>query len=211
MPFSQLPAPLPAWLAGIAAALGPLLYVRAEQVPKLAQEYPWGARTKLQLAVGLVRWLVEGLGRAGRALWLAADGADAKAPLLKPAKAPGVVGASRPRHDADLRGLPPGARRRGQRGPPPTCGKEKISLAERAGQRNAAGGGWRACSTGRRRPRRSSRSRRPGGRRAGACGWCSCGRRAAGWRTSAPARARRRLRCWRRWPAGGRSNRRSRE
>jgi hypothetical protein len=50
-----------------------------------------------------------------------------------------VVVVSRLRHDADLRGLPPATRRRGQRGPLPTYGKEKVSLAKRAGQKR----GWR--------------------------------------------------------------------
>jgi hypothetical protein len=138
-----------AWLARhpqwhtLALPLRALLYVRAKHVPKLAKEYPWEFRTKLQLAVELVEWLVDWLGREGRELWLAADGAYAKAPLLKPARALGVVVVSRLRHDADLRGLPPVTRRRGQRGPLPTYGKEKISLAKRAGQKR----GWQevAC------------------------------------------------------------------
>jgi hypothetical protein len=138
-----------AWLARhprwhtLALPLRALLYVRAKHVPKLAQEYPWEFRTKLELAVELLRWLVDWLGRAGRTLWLAVDGAYAKAPFLKPAKALGVVVVSRLRRDADLRGLPPAGRRRGQRGPLPTYGKDKVSLAKRAGQRR----GWQqvAC------------------------------------------------------------------
>jgi hypothetical protein len=133
-----------AWLARhplwhtLALPLRALLYVRAKHVPKLAKEYPWEFRTKLRLAVELVEWLVFWLRRSGRALWLAVDGGYAKAPLLKPAKALGVVVVSRLRHDADLRGLPPAQRRRGQRGPLPTYGKERVSLAKRAGQRR----GW---------------------------------------------------------------------
>src|SRR5262249_23917642 len=38
----------------------------------------------------------------------------------------------------DLRSLPPTTRRRGQRGPLPTYGRERISLAQRAGQKR----GW---------------------------------------------------------------------
>jgi hypothetical protein len=133
-----------AWLARhplwhtLALPLRALLYVRAKDVPRLAKEYPWQFRTKLELAVELVRWLVAWLGRAGRQLWLAVDGAYAKAPFLKPVQALGVVVVSRLRHDANLRGVPPSARRPGQRGPLPTYGKEKISLAKRAGQRR----GW---------------------------------------------------------------------
>jgi hypothetical protein len=132
----------PSW-GPLALPLRALLYVRAKDVPRLAQDYPWQFRTKLQLAVALVEWLVAWLGRAGRALWLVVDGAYAKAPFLKPARALGVVVVSRLRKDADLRGLPPTTRRRGQRGPLPTYGTERIDLAKRAGQTR----GWQevAC------------------------------------------------------------------
>jgi hypothetical protein len=115
-----------------------LLYVRRKDVPRLAQEYPWQFRTKLELAADLVRWLVVWLGHAGRALWLVADGAYAKRPFLQTVLAQGVVVFSRLRKDANLRSLPPTQRRRGQRGPLPTYGKEKIDLAKRAGQKR----GW---------------------------------------------------------------------
>src|SRR5437868_2060154 len=35
-----------------------LLYVRAKDVPRLTKAYPWEFRTKLELAVELVRWLL---------------------------------------------------------------------------------------------------------------------------------------------------------
>jgi DDE superfamily endonuclease len=134
-----------AWLARhprwdtLALPLRALLYVRAKDVPKLAEAYPWEFRTKLQLAVELVRWLLTWLGRTGKALWLAVDGAYAKRPFLQPVLALGVVVVSRLRKDADLRGLPPTTRPRGRRGPLPTYGKAKIDLAKRAGQKR----GWR--------------------------------------------------------------------
>jgi DDE superfamily endonuclease len=138
-----------AWLARhplwdtLALPLRALLYVRAKDVPQLAQAYPWEFRTKLQLAVALVRWLLIWLGRTGKTLWLAVDGAYAKRPFLQPVRALGVVVVSRLRKDADRRGLPPTTRPRGRRGPLPTYGKEKIDLAKRAGQKR----GWRevAC------------------------------------------------------------------
>jgi hypothetical protein len=122
----------------LALPLRALLYVRAKDVPKLAQDYPWQFRTKLQLAAELVRWLLIWLGRTGKAVWLTVDGAYAKRPFLKPVLALGVVVVSRLRKDADLRGLPPTTRPRGRRGPLPTYGKEKIDLAKRAGQKR----GW---------------------------------------------------------------------
>jgi hypothetical protein len=79
----------------------------------------------------------------GKELWLVVDGAYAKQPFLKPAKALGLVVFSRLRKDAHLLSLPPSKRRRGQRGPRPTYGKERIDLAKRAAQTR----GWQqvAC------------------------------------------------------------------
>jgi len=115
-----------------------LLYVRAKDVPRRTKAYPWEFRTKLELGAELARWLLVWLGHTGKALWLVADGACAKAPSLKPALALGVVVFSRLRKDAHLMTVPPAKRRRGQRGPLPTCGKGRIDLAKRAGQ----GRGW---------------------------------------------------------------------
>ena len=138
-----------AWLARhplwhtLSLPLRALLYVRARDVPELAKAYPWEFRTKLELAVELARWLKAWLGRAGKALWLVADGGYAKRPFLRPVRALGLVVFSRLRRDANLRGLPTTVRRRGRRGPLPTYGKDRIDLAKRAGQKR----GWRqvAC------------------------------------------------------------------
>lgn len=133
-----------AWLAHhplwhtLALPLRALLYVRAKDVPELAQDYPWEFRTKLQLAAELVRWLVVWVGGLGRTLWLAVDGAYAKRPFLAPVLALGVVVVGRLRRDARLWRVPPTQRRPGQRGPLPTYGKDKIDLAKRAGQQR----GW---------------------------------------------------------------------
>ena len=101
--------------------------------------YPWEFRTKLELAAELVRWLTVWLSHVGKALWLVADGAYAKRPFLRPVRALGLVVFSRLRQDANLSSLPTTTRRRGQRGPLPTYGKDKIDLAKRAGQKR----GWR--------------------------------------------------------------------
>jgi hypothetical protein len=63
-------------------------------------------------------------------LWLVVDGAYAKRPFLRPAKALGLVVFGRLRKDADLRNVP-------------TYGKERIDLAKRAAQKR----GWQrvAC------------------------------------------------------------------
>jgi hypothetical protein len=128
----------PAWDT-LALPLRALLYVRAQDVPKLAKRSPWTFRTKLELAVELVRWLCIWLGGLGKPVRLAVDGAYAKRPFLKPVLALGVVVFSRLRKDADLRTLPATTRRRGSRGPLPTYGSGRIDLAKRAGQKR----GWR--------------------------------------------------------------------
>lgn len=127
----------PLWYT-LSLPLRALLYGRQKDVLKLAKDYPWEFRTKLDLAVELVGWLKDWVGRTGKALWLVADGAYAKKPFLQPVMALGVVVFSRLRKDAHLRSLPPSQRRPGQRGPLPTYGKHKIDLAKRAGQP----GGW---------------------------------------------------------------------
>jgi hypothetical protein len=126
----------PLW-ATLSLPLRALLYVRRKDVPRLAQDYPWEFRTKLELAAALVRWLTVWLGHTGKALWVVADGAYAKRPFLKPVLALGVVVFSRLRKDANLRSLPPTRRPPGRRGPLPTYGKGKIDLAKRAGHRRA--------------------------------------------------------------------------
>lgn len=69
-------------------------------------------------------------------LWVVADGAYAKADVLKPLSELGVTVVSRLRHDSALRTLP--QPRTGQRGRPRIYGEHRIELAKRAGQRR----GW---------------------------------------------------------------------
>jgi hypothetical protein len=89
--------------------------------------------TKLEWAAGLVRWAKGWLGLLGKPIGGVADGADAKAPLLKPLAAMGVVVVRRLRTDAALRGVP--VARPGRPGRPRKDGANRIELAKRAGQR----------------------------------------------------------------------------
>src|SRR2546423_1317593 len=75
-----------------------------------------------------------GLGLLKKPLWVVADGAYAKAPFLKPAKALGMTVISRLRKDAALRTVP-GPKPPGRRGPAPTYGDRRVELAKGAGQR----------------------------------------------------------------------------
>ena len=139
-----------AWLAHhplwgtIGLPLRALLYVRAKDVGRLTALYGVAFGTKLEMAAALVSWAANWLRYLGKALWVVADGAYAKRPFLKAARAAGVVVVSRLRKDAALWSVPvpprPGARRR--RGRPPTYGKQAISLAKRAGQRR----GWQSAA-----------------------------------------------------------------
>jgi DDE superfamily endonuclease len=113
------------------------LYVRQKGLAKLPPRAGGEFRTKLEQAAGLVRWLARWLRHLGKTLWLVADGAYAKRPLLRAARAEQVALVSRRRKDARLHALPP-ARRPGQRGRPPVYGRQAVSLAKRAGQKR----GW---------------------------------------------------------------------
>jgi len=117
----------------IALPLQAELYVRHQDVPALPTEYHYQFRTKLELAVAQLRWLKPWLEQRPEQPWVAVDGGYAKRPFLQPARQEGFTVVSRLRKDAALRSLPlPKAP--GQRGPQATYGKERLSLAKRAGQ-----------------------------------------------------------------------------
>lgn len=61
-----------------------LLYVRAKDIAKIPPKYAWTFRTKLVLAREQVLRFAKLLQLAGKVVWVVADGADAKAPFLKP-------------------------------------------------------------------------------------------------------------------------------
>jgi hypothetical protein len=126
----------PAW-GVIALPLLARLYVRERNLAGNAPDDRPLFRTKLELAVDLMRWAVRWLGFLGRPLWVVVDGAYAKAPLLKPTRALGVTVVSRLRRDSALRTVP-GPRRPGQRGRHRIYGEKRLDLAKRPGQRR----GW---------------------------------------------------------------------
>lgn len=114
-----------------------LLYVRQKNLNSLMPWYKVKFRTKLEQAVELVEWARQALFGLGKSLWIVADGAYAKRPFLQPVLAKGVVVVSRLRKDAALWSVPESPRP-GQRGRPRKYGKDRISLAKRAGHRR----GW---------------------------------------------------------------------
>src|SRR3954453_7241747 len=126
----------PAW-GVIALPLLARLYVRKKDLPGIDPKHRPPFRTKLELAVELLRWAKPWLGLLNLPIWVVADGAYAKKEFLKPAMALGMTVVSRLRKDAALRSLP-GPRPAGKRGRPRTYGPDVIDLAKRAGQRR----GW---------------------------------------------------------------------
>jgi hypothetical protein len=116
----------------IALPLLARLYVRKKDLPAIDKKHRPEFRTKLELAVALVRWAQTWLGFLGKPVWVVADGAYAKAPFLKPLIARGVVVVSRLRKDAALWTVP--VAKAGTRGRPRKYGTQRIALAKRAGQ-----------------------------------------------------------------------------
>jgi DDE superfamily endonuclease len=133
----------PVW-GTIGLPLRAALYVRQKDVAKLPPWYGVAFRTKLEMAATLVTWAAQWLRYLGTTLWVVADGAYAKRPFLRAARAAAVIVVSRLRKDARLWSVPaaPRAGAPRKRGRPPIYGKERISLAKRAGQRR----GWQTVT-----------------------------------------------------------------
>src|SRR5512147_55606 len=121
-----------------------LLYVRKKDVPSLPVAAQATFRTKLEIGAEMVTWLKAQLPPQAQSPWLAVDGFYAKREFLKPAWRAGFVVVARLRKDAALSDLPPvpppGQKR--PRGRPPIYGKNRVSLAKRAGQRR----GWQTIT-----------------------------------------------------------------
>src|SRR4051812_24513924 len=117
------------------------LYVRQKDVPELPPEAAIAFRTKLEMAAEQVAWAGRRLPEASETPWVVVDGGYAKREFLRPAMKAGFVVVARLRKDAALFDLPPVLRPGQKRGPgrPPTYGKNRLSLAKRAGQTR----GWR--------------------------------------------------------------------
>ena len=137
----------PKW-GTIGLPLWAMLYVRQQTMATIPKSRRWGRfATKLQLAARLVEWIAALLKKAGKTVWMVVDGGYTKRPFLKRGLKTGVTVIGRLRKDAALRDLPPKLKKGGRRGRgrPRKYGKNKISLAKRAGQKR----GWKtlACTT----------------------------------------------------------------
>ena len=112
------------------------LYIRDKDLPKLPEAIAWEFRTKPQLAAEMITWAGSLTTGPGPKPWVVVDGAYANREFIKPAKRAGFVVVARLRRDAELYDLPPQRKPGERRGPgrPPTYGKNRLSLAKRAGQ-----------------------------------------------------------------------------
>jgi hypothetical protein len=125
----------------LALPLQAQLYVRKADVDKLPPDRPREFRTKLQQAADQLRWLKPWVDHHFRERWVVVDGGYAKKPFLKPAAQDGYVVVGRLRKDAALRSLPE-PKPVGRPGPQATYGRDRLSLAKRAGQAR----GWQEVS-----------------------------------------------------------------
>jgi hypothetical protein len=128
----------PCW-GTIGLPLLAFLYVRRVDLAGIVPCYRLKFATKLEQAAALVEWAALWLKILEKKLWTVVDGAYIKKPFLQRAKKVGVTVVGRLRHDAALRSVPKPVRRgQRRRGAPRKYGREKISLAKRAGHRQ----GW---------------------------------------------------------------------
>jgi hypothetical protein len=127
------------WWGTIGLPILAMLYVRQKNLKSIAPWYKVKFQTKLEQAVDLVVWLVRTVAFLEKAVWIVVDGGYVKRPFLRPVLALGVIIVGRLRKDAALWTVPdvvdPKRRKRGQ---PRKYGKDRISLAKRAGHRE----GW---------------------------------------------------------------------
>src|ERR1019366_8391160 len=121
----------------IALPLLARLYVRKKDLPGIDPKQRPPFRTKLEMAVELLRWASAWRGLLGKPLWGGVGGASANAPFLKPALSLGITVVSRLRKNAALWTVP-GPKPQGRPGPAPIYGERRIELAKRAGQHR----GW---------------------------------------------------------------------
>ena len=91
----------------------------------------------MQQAVEQLKWLKSWVEDRYAERWVLVDGGYSNKTFLSPAQSEGWVVVGRLRKDAALWSLPR-PKRPGQRGPAPTYGKERLSLAMRAGHKS----GW---------------------------------------------------------------------
>jgi DDE superfamily endonuclease len=113
------------------------LYIRQTDLAKLDPDRRRPFHTKLELAAKQLQWARPWLDGYFEERWVVVDGGYSKKPFLRVARQEGFVVVGRLRKDAALWSLP-SPKPQGQRGPAATYGKQRLSLAKRAGHKD----GW---------------------------------------------------------------------
>src|SRR6266542_3008506 len=113
------------------------LYLRQQDLAKLAPDHRRPFRTKLELAAAHLQWACAWRGDRYVEVWIVVDGGYSKRPLLQAAHQEQVVVVGRLPKNAALRSLPQ-TPPPGRPGPKPKYGKQRLVLALRAGHRR----GW---------------------------------------------------------------------
>src|SRR5947208_9596158 len=121
----------------IALPLQAQLYVRRADLDQLPPDRRRPFHTKLELAAAQLHWLKPWIDRQFAERWAVVDGGYAKRPFLKAAKQDGFVVCGRLPCNAALWSVPL-PKPAGRRGPQATYGKQRLSLALRAGHQQ----GW---------------------------------------------------------------------
>ena len=121
----------------LALPLQAQLYVRRADLDKLPPDRRRPFHTKLELAAQQLHWLKPWTDYQFEERWAVVDGGYAKRPFLRAARRDGFVVCGRLRKDAALWSVPL-PKPAGRRGPQATYGKQRLSLAKRAGHQQ----GW---------------------------------------------------------------------
>jgi len=121
----------------IALPLQAQLYIRARDLENLPPDRRRPFQTKLEQAAGQLHWLKPWVDWVFEERWAVVDGGYAKKPFLRAAQKDGWVVVGRLRKDAALWSLPL-PKPPHQPGRQATYGKQRLSLAKRAGQKR----GW---------------------------------------------------------------------
>jgi DDE superfamily endonuclease len=115
------------------------LYVRQKNLTPELKAQRVTFKTKLEMAALQLAWLQTWVPPSVSSIDAVVDGGYGKRPFLREAQRLKVTVFSRLPKNASLWTLPPTRRPPGRRGPMPTYGKQRISLAKRAGAKQ----GWK--------------------------------------------------------------------
>jgi hypothetical protein len=113
------------------------VYIRQKDIDEMAADHRVPFQTKLEQAAEQLHWLKRCADGRFTSIWAVTDGGYTKRTVLRAARQDGIVVVGRLARNAALWCLP-APKPKGRPGPQATYGKERISLAKRAGHKQ----GW---------------------------------------------------------------------